>query len=45
MTKSRRIGLTGAGLVLLVLLYAWVDGGEQALRPIVQPVAVPESGQ
>lgn len=29
----------------VVLVYAWINGGEQALRPIEQPVAVPEGVQ
>ncbi len=33
--------MIGLGIVLVV---AWIDGGEQPLRPIVQPVAVPEAG-
>ncbi|WP_324260804.1 hypothetical protein U4960_11660 [Altererythrobacter sp. H2] len=45
MTNSRRIGWTGAGLLLALLAYAWIDGGEQALRPIAQPVAVPDRAQ
>ena len=32
-----------AGLVLLaVLVVAWIDGGAEPLRPIEEPVAVPE---
>jgi hypothetical protein len=30
-----------AGLLAL----AWFDGGEEPLRPIAEPVAVPERGQ
>ena len=29
------------GLIALLLVYAWVDGGEEPLRPIAQPVPVP----
>lgn len=29
-------------LVVLVLLLAWYHGGEQAIRPIEQDIAVPE---
>lgn len=40
---GRRIGWI-AGVLLAVLLgWAWIDGGEQPLRPIAQPVAVPGS--
>jgi hypothetical protein len=34
------IGL--AVLVVLVLAIAWIDGGEESLHEISQPVAVPE---
>lgn len=30
------------GLVGLVLVYAWIDGGEEPLHTIVEPVDVPE---
>ena len=42
---GRRIGWVAAVLVALVLVYAWIDGGEEPLRPIVQPIEVPEAGQ
>ena len=41
----RRIGLALALLVVALLVYAWIDGGEEPLRPISQPVAVPEAAQ
>lgn len=28
-------------LIVLVLAVAWIDGGERALRPISEPVALP----
>jgi len=31
-----------AAIVLLVLAYAWIDGGREPLRPIAQPIPVPE---
>ena len=31
-----------AAAVLLLLIYAWIDGGRTPLRPISEPVAVPE---
>lgn len=40
--SGRRIGWIAAALVAALLVYAWIDGGEQPLRPIVQPVAMPE---
>jgi len=30
-------------LVLAVLVYAWIDGGKRPLRPIAEPVPVPEA--
>jgi hypothetical protein len=29
------------GVLAVVLVYAWIDGGDEPLRPIAQPVAVP----
>jgi len=40
--SGRQVRWTVAALVGAVLLYAWIDGGEEPLRPIVQPVALPE---
>ena len=31
-----------AAIVLLVLVYAWIDGGREPLRPISESVPVPE---
>ncbi|MBV1687028.1 hypothetical protein KRR38_04890 [Novosphingobium sp. G106] len=45
MTVSMRKGLVLAGIaviVLLVLAYAGIDGGREPLRPISEPVPVPE---
>jgi hypothetical protein len=42
---TRKAGVIGAGLVLVVLAYAWINGGEQALRPIEQSVTLPENAQ
>jgi hypothetical protein len=41
---GKRIGWIIAVLVAL-LVYAWIDGGEEPLRPIVEPIAVPENAQ
>jgi hypothetical protein len=30
---------------VVLLMLAWFDGGEKALRPIAEPVALPEQGQ
>ncbi|WP_282595931.1 hypothetical protein [Altererythrobacter sp. TH136] len=40
--NGRRIGWIAAALVALLLAYAWIDGGEEAIHPIVQPIDVPE---
>lgn len=42
MTGRRIVGVVVA-LVAALLIYAWVDGGEQPLRPIAEPVALPEN--
>jgi hypothetical protein len=33
----------GVAIVFLVLAYAWIDGGREPLRPISEPVPLPES--
>lgn len=38
------MALIAFGIVLLLAL-AWFDGGEEPLRPIAEPVALPEPGQ
>ena len=43
--RSRRINHIVGALVVLLLAYAWFDGGEEPLRPIAQPVEVPEAAQ
>jgi len=42
MTGTRMKWVAAAALALL-LAYAWIDGGEEPLRPIAEPVAVPQS--
>ena len=42
---GRRMGWMAAALVALVLVYAWIDGGEEPLRPMVDPIEVPGSAQ
>lgn len=44
MTDSRTKWIAGS-LVALVLAYAWIDGGEEPLRPIAEPVSLPEAKQ
>jgi hypothetical protein len=41
---GKRMGWIVA-LVIALLVYAWIDGGEEPLRPIVEPIAAPENGQ
>lgn len=45
MLTYRRIALGGLALVLAVLAYAWIDGGEEPVRPITQSIAVPEGAR
>jgi hypothetical protein len=39
------MGWTAVVVLTLLLVFAWIDGGEEALHPIVVPVAVPEAGR
>jgi hypothetical protein len=39
--ERRRIGWIAGAVVAAVLIYAWIDGGEKPVRPIVEPIAVP----
>ena len=41
---GKRVGWIVA-VVVVLLIYAWIDGGEEPLRPIVEPVPVPETAQ
>lgn len=43
--RRRRISHIAGALVVLLLAYAWFDGGEEPLRPIAEPVEVPEPAQ
>jgi hypothetical protein len=38
---GRRIVLWVAVLVVLLLIFAWIDGGEEPVHEIVQPVELP----
>ena len=40
---GRRIVWLVAALFAALLLYAWIDGGEEPLRPIAEPVELPEA--
>lgn len=41
--KGQRIGMIAALILLLVMIAAWIDGGEEPLRPITRDVPLPES--
>jgi hypothetical protein len=43
--RSRRINHIAGALVVLLLAYAWWDGGEEPIRSISQPIEVPETEQ
>lgn len=43
--SGQRIAVILALAFLAVCIAAYVDGGEEALHPIEQPVALPENGQ
>jgi len=43
--RSRRINHIAGAVVVLLLAYAWWDGGEEPLHPITEPVAVPAAAQ
>ena len=38
---GRQKGWIAAGAMGLLLVYAWIDGGEEPLHSIAEPVAVP----
>ncbi|WP_374405845.1 hypothetical protein [Pelagerythrobacter sp.] len=40
---GKRIAWAAAAVIAVLLLYAWIDGGEEPLRPIAQPVDLPET--
>lgn len=40
--RNRRFGWIAALVVALVLIYAWIDGGEEPIRPMAEPVELPE---
>ena len=40
----RRVGLALAAVAVLAAL-AWIDGGEEPLRPIAETVALPGAGR
>jgi hypothetical protein len=42
---AARGGLLVGAAVIALLAFAWIDGGEEPIRPIVQPVALAERSQ
>lgn len=46
MIRPGRLALILIGVLVLVLLgWAWLDGGREPLREITEPVPVPESAK
>ena len=43
--RGRRVVVTLALVFLAILVLAWLDGGEEPLRPIEHAVAVPEAAR
>lgn len=41
----RKAGLILVAVLLAMLVWAWWDGGERPLEPIVEPVQLPEGWQ
>jgi hypothetical protein len=37
--------LLGAVVAVVLIALAWIEGGEEPLRPIAEDVALPELGQ
>jgi hypothetical protein len=42
--RWRIVALAALGLLFLLLVYAWIDGGREDQRMIMQPVELTESG-
>lgn len=45
MTKMRAGMAIVAGLTVVLIGWAWIDGGREPLREIAQPVPVPEAAR
>ena len=44
-TSGKRIGYAVLVVLVIVGVAAWIDGGEEPLRPIAQPVPLPEAAR
>ncbi|MGV2496125.1 hypothetical protein [Pelagerythrobacter aerophilus] len=42
---GRRIVWAVVMLVAALLLYAWIDGGEEPIRSIAEPIDLPETAE
>lgn len=42
---GRRIVWAVVALVAALLFYAWIDGGEEAVRPIAERIDLPETAE
>jgi hypothetical protein len=42
---SRRGGVIGVVVAVVLIGLAWIDGGEESLHPIAQEVVLPGAGQ
>lgn len=42
---GRRVVWAVVVLVAALLLYAWIDGGEEPIRPISEPIDLPETAE
>lgn len=45
MMRGKRRILAIPAVIVVILIVAWIDGGEQPVRPIVEPVEVPEGAR
>ncbi|MFN2100942.1 hypothetical protein [Altererythrobacter sp. MF3-039] len=45
MMRGKRKVLAILSVIAIILIVAWIDGGEEPLRTIVEPVEVPGSVQ
>lgn len=43
--RRRLLAGLGALLALALVMLAWFDGGEEPLRPIAEPVVLPEAAR